>query len=465
MNSSARTPRARFARGTALRQDLRCSVIDGAAFSFMVGCSQEYLGAFVYESTHDPVAAGLVVTLPVLIASVLQLISPWGVRRLGSNRRWVYGSAAVQALAWLPIAAAAAFGSAPVWLLFALVTLYWTAGLATGAAWTQWISTIVPPRLRSHWFGVRNRWLHLATLSGLIGGGLFLRFAQRVEERLARGEAPGWLGQDAAEALASVDLSLAAFSVLFGLGAVARGVSAYYLWKQSERRPISALPEPVSFAAVRGTFGRNSTGRLLLYMCAVQAAVQSAAPFFNPFVLGGLNVRYDLYMLLLAGPYIGRILVLPAFGREVQRRGERRIMAFSGCALVVLPLLWLVPDADGIGFLVLLAAQITMGAVLAGYELSTFLMLYESIPEERRVSAITIYYLGNWFAGALGSAGGGWLIGALSEQHGLRFASFALFACSAAIRAATLPLLFRAAREPVPDRLDPADPIVQDTRT
>jgi len=35
------------------------------------------------------VAAGLITTLPLLAGALLQLVSPAGVRRIGSHRRWV----------------------------------------------------------------------------------------------------------------------------------------------------------------------------------------------------------------------------------------------------------------------------------------------------------------------------------------------------------------------------------------
>lgn len=432
---------------------MRFSVIDGAAYSVMLGLGQEYLAAFIFEISGDARATGLITTVPLFLGALLQLISPWGVAKVRSNRRWVVWCASIQAAAFFPMALAAWLGHMPLFLLFLLATLYHAAGLATGAAWTAWIAEIIPPRLRSHWFGKRNRWLQLATLAGVLAGGAVRRVAESLEFALANPSADGYpigtwivsaLPDSWLEALVGVDLSVHAFAVLFTAAGVMRAISAYYLWRQREFLPMRSLPSPVSFATVKQTFGRDQTGRLIVYMCAMGVAVQAAQPFFNPYVLGGLNVGAAAYTALIAMPYIGRMLVMPAFGRLVARRGLRYTMRFAGLTVLPLPLLWMCAGQYGPTVVVLMLAQLVLGAAMAGYELTTFLMLYESIPEHRRVNAVTISYVGNWLAGTTGSLIGSGVIGALSDERGLILASWAAFGLSVVLRGITLPLLWRA---------------------
>lgn len=69
----------------------------------MVGCGETYLPAFALALGLGPLAAGLIASLPVLIGAVVQLITPFGVGWLGSNRRWVIGCTTLQAISFLPL--------------------------------------------------------------------------------------------------------------------------------------------------------------------------------------------------------------------------------------------------------------------------------------------------------------------------------------------------------------------------
>jgi MFS family permease len=454
---------------------MRCSVIDGLAFSVMVGVAQEYLAAFIFEISRDARAAGLITTIPVFLGSLLQLVSPWAVSKLGSNRRWVVWCAATQGFMMFPLAVAAFMGDAPLWLIFLLATIYHGTSLATGAAWTAWIAQIVPPAIRSHWFGKRNRWLQLATLSGVLVGGAVRRVAESMGLTLSgNAEQAGSIGRAiveglpmwARDALTSVDMAMAAFALLFIIGGLGRAVSAWFLWRQTERLPLTDLPKAVSLRTIMETFGGNQTGRTLLYMCALGVAMQVAQPFFNPYALGVLNVGAGGYTLLIAAPYLGRMLVLPAFGRLIREQGLRRVMRFAGLIVVPLPLMWMC-SGDPVWTLVVLAlAQLVLGAAMGSYELSSFLMLYESIPESRRVNAITTFYVGSWLAGATGSLIGSTVIVALTESRGLLLATWGAFGLSVLLRAATIPLLRRATATPGELKPGVDDPVLlQDAKT
>jgi MFS family permease len=133
-------------------------------FSVMVGAGETYFPAFALALGVDKVTAGLVATVPMLLGAALQLVSPWAVRRLGSNGRWVAWTAVAQAASFVPLIVAAALGAIPTLLLFAVVSMYWAAGFASGPAWTTWIETLVPARIRERYFARRTVWCYVALL-------------------------------------------------------------------------------------------------------------------------------------------------------------------------------------------------------------------------------------------------------------------------------------------------------------
>lgn len=472
-------PRPRFTRGREVRRNLRASLVDGTAYSVQVGIGELYLAAFLLELTESQVASGLITTLPLFLGAMIQLVSPAMVRRLRSNRKWVVRCSVAQSLSMLPIAAAAFLGGMPLPILFLLVTLYWSAGLATGAAWTSWIGTIVPEPIRAHYFGYRNRWCQGGTLAGLLLGGAILRTAQAAGSAIAsRAELGHWpegswivvplshLPESWIARAQDANLPLVAFGVLFLITALCRGISAYFLWIETEKLPLRDLPEPISIRSVARTFGRSSAGRLLTYQCAFQVAAQIAQPFLNPFLLAQLKLPYDRYMLLIAAAYVGRMAALPSLGRLAKRIGERRLMLIAGIATVPLPLGWMVSTDSTLSVGILLLTQFAFGVLMAAWELSTFLLLFESIDDRDRTQAISTFYVGNWLSGTTGSMVGGAVVRALAGPLGSVHAYWAIFGLSVLVRLAVMPLVFRAAREAPRSRIDPAaEPMLQQARS
>lgn len=384
---------------------------DGVAANAMVGIGETYLPAFVLAISASEVACGLASTVPMLVGAVLQLGSPWAVRRLGSYRRWVVLTAAIQALGFLPLVAAAFVGTMPLAATFLIVSLYWATGMAGGTSWNAWAGTLVPERIRPGYFAWRTRFAQLGMVGGLAAGGVFLEL----------GKAWEWMP--------------GAFAVLFLVAAATRVASAYFLSLQHEPAPPSGprLPRPDELAdAIR----HNTDSRVILYMLAAQAACYIAGPYFTPYMLGQLELSYVHYLILICTPYVARVVCLPAWGRIVDRIGAHRMLWLSGLLVAPLPAFWNFSDS----FACLIAVQIYAGLTWAGYELAQLLLFFDTIPTQRRVGVLTLYNLFNAVAIFGGSLVGGVL---LSELGSGRDAYWMLFLISAVARLVAMLVLFR----------------------
>ena len=142
---SARGRRAPLAKEAAvLRRDLALVHTDAIAASIMVGTGETYIAAFALALGLGDIVAGYAASGPFLAGAVLQLVSPWGVRRLGSHRRWVVLCALLQAASFIPLCAAALHGSLSALGLLLIATFYWATGMATGPAWSTWVGTLDP---------------------------------------------------------------------------------------------------------------------------------------------------------------------------------------------------------------------------------------------------------------------------------------------------------------------------------
>jgi MFS family permease len=394
---------------SARRRDLRAIVGDGAAFSVMVGIGETYLPAFVLALGLGGITAGMIATLPVLLGAVLQLVSPWAVRRLGSRRLWVVCCARCQAISLMLLAALALLEVRQSWPVFLLATLYWAAGLATGPAWNTWVESIVPRRVRARFFAGRVRISKASTLTGLLVGGLLLNTV-------------------------TVTNPAQLFCLLFGAAAIARLISAACLASQSEPPDAETGEKEQGLLATLSSLRRNASTRILGYLLAVQVAVYTAGPYFSPYMLAELKVSYLQFVALIGLAFLGKMITLPLWGRFAQKYGVRRLLWVGSCGIVPIAGLWCVSDS----LVYLGMMQVISGVVWAAYELAMILLFFDGLPKSQRTSLLTLYNVGNAVAMVVGG-----LLGAvfLAWMGPTQNSYLTLFVLSSLARLATLTLL------------------------
>lgn len=397
----------------AVRRDLCLITTDGMLYCVMVGCGEAYFGAFAVALGMGEILAGLLGSVPLVVGGTLQLITPVMVRCLGSLRRWVVWCATIQALSFFPLAVGAWRGGMPAWLVYLVVSVYWTVNFAQGPAWNTWVATLVPVRIRARYFAQRTRVVQLGTVVGLVGAGLALNAADRSGDRGA---------------------AIGVFAVLFMAAGVFRLAASRCLAGQREPEPIPADFRSVSPRQILSRWRHGHDVRLLGYMLAVQAVVQISGPFFTPFMLVRLELDYAQYMILIAVSFLARSLVLPFIGRLAHVRGPRVVLLIGGVGLIPSAALWAVSG----NFWYLLGIQMFSGAIWACYEIATFLLLFETIPAAERTSVLSLFNFANTLAIVGGSLVGAALLGSLGD--GIP-AYHTLFVISSSLRLLTLPLL------------------------
>lgn len=409
----------------------------------MVGVGEHYLPAFVLVLAFGEVASGWIVALPPMIGAIVQLSAHTLVTRLRSHKRLVVTSAALQAVSWVPLIVGAILGAMNIWLVFGCVTLYHCAGMLTGAAWSTWIGTVVPRRVRARYFGTRSRALQVFTLAGFIGGALALS--------LSTGFKPPAQGGD----------PRVVFNVLAGMFAVAalsRAVSAWHLWKIAEPEPIPPNHRHVS---VRELFGRLRSGdgasaaHLLLYVASVWLASNVAAPFINPYLLHHHAEPYLSWASLVGLVMFGKIVTLAVLSGLAQRHGARTLLIVGGVGIVPIGAMWAASDA----YAWIVGVQLYSGMVWACWELGLWLLVLERFRDDERTSLMGYYFLLNQVSMAVGALVGGWALAALGKDTD---AYQTIFVASTVARLVTLGMLMLVVlerRRPVPN--EPASETVR----
>lgn len=415
---------------SVLRRDLYASIWDAGAYSVMVGVAESYFGAFALALGLGSSGAALMVTLPVLLGSLLQLVTPWGVRQVGSLKRWIVGAIFIQVvcLLLLPLAGLASIKAVATLIAFGAATIYWATQFSAGGPWNTWMEELVPLRVRTRFFACRQRTSQICLLSGFVIGGLALQYGK------------------------AADAELIVFAAIFLTAATCRTISGLFMARQSEPTSGKAIGEQLGLRQLLTKRGKIPGGRLIVYLLAMQVAVQVSGPYFTPYMLKQEGWSYLTFMLLIGLCFVGKVIALPLWGRVGQRIGSTRLMWIGGLAIVPISGLWLVSDAlTGIRWnvggidvsarvLCIAAIQILSGVTWAAYELAMALQFLHGIPRKQRTSMLTLYHFGNSAAMVLGALIGLGVFQLLGEGHNTYMT---LFVLSSVLRLSMVPLLMR----------------------
>ncbi|TWU60512.1 Major Facilitator Superfamily protein [Rubripirellula tenax] len=397
-------------RRRRLRTDLRASCADATAFGGMVGFGETYLVAFALAVGVSELMAGLVGSLPLVVGGLLQLVSPRLIRIIGSHKRWVVLCSSIQGLVFLPLMVAAYRGSISGISLLVIVSIYWGAGLAGGPAWNTWIGSVVPPSIRPRYFAFRTRASQVAVFVGVLAGGLGLQ----------------WASQN--------DRVLSTYAILFAIAGACRFLSVAMLTLQSEPTPIPANMQTIPLAKAFRLLRTQDSGKLLMYLAAVQVAAQIAGPYFTPFMFQKLGHSYGQYVTLISVAFLAKVISLPLWGRTAHRIGPRKLLWIGGIGITPMSAAWMISDS----LTWIIVVQVASGVFWAAYELAFFLLFFDAIKVEERTSLLTMYNLINTVAFVSGALIGGAILSAM----GTSYLGYGVLFCASSIgRGAALLLL------------------------
>ncbi|HVS53392.1 MAG TPA: MFS transporter [Opitutaceae bacterium] len=383
-------------RKADLERSLDLCIRDGFAAMPIVTMSlpvNVFLTALVTKAWVLPKPAiGLLTAMPFL-ANFLQIFAVPAITRWRPPKTLTVLAATLNLLCW--IALAFLLGHIPRdqpeiaarWFIgwFLVSSLF---GAVAGVTWNAWIQEWVPARLRGKYFGRRNRLLQISVL-------LFLL-------------ATGWV-------LARWDYAVPAFQAVIAGSAVLRVFSIYWQWMSPTRvhRPVETAPLPL-----RAQVGVLRRSYSLLWFIAFGAVWSFAAncfgPFYQVFMFEQLRLSAFDVGIFSTVSALGGALALPAWGRLLDRYGNRPVMAVSLLVWQVVNILWcfLVPQSRTMIYVIwALGGMTSMGAIAsAGFVLGQFTILLRLIPLEAKSLAIGLNLAITSLAAALAPIVGGMVL-------------------------------------------------------
>lgn len=349
-----------------------------------------FLTALITKGWELPKPAiGLLTAMPFL-ANFLQIFAAPFFTRWRPPQFVTVLTAGGQAVCWLVLAVLLGFIPRDAPDLAARVFIGWffvtsAFGAIAGVSWNAWVEDWIPARVRGKYFGRRNRYLQISTLAFLL--------------------VSGWV-------LAQWSYSVAAFQAVIGGALFLRIFSIWWQWISPTR---SHRPAPVAPLPLGGQIAVLRRARPLLWFIAFGAVWSFAAnmfgPFYQVFLFEQLHLSAFDVGILSTVSALGGALALPAWGRLLDRYGNRPVMTVSLLVWQIVNLLWcfLTPTSSAMMYLIwALGGMTSMGAIASsGFVLGQFTILLRIIPVEAKSLALGLNLAITSLAAAIAPVVGG----------------------------------------------------------
>lgn len=386
-----------------LRKSLKTSFLDGAFAAAMTGWTEQYITPFAIALRATKPQIGMLAAFPSLISSLAQLKSADVAEHLKSRMRPIKFFIFLHAFMFIPILAVPFLfkENMALWLIL-FITLSASFNAFPGPAWASLMSDHIPPSSRGRYFGWRNRWLGMITVTCAFLAGFILNI-------FGKGAYFG-------------------FVIIFGLACLCRFISWYFLSRMYEP-PIKIKKEHYfSFWDFIRRIRHSNFAKFVFYAASVNFSVNIASPFFAVFMLSNLNFSYVTYTVVVTASTIATLLTLNIWGRHADLAGNLKVIRLSSFFIPAVPVLWLF--SQKVYYLVLI--QIFGGFVWAGFNLSASNFIYDAVMPEKRTRCISYFNVINGSAICLGALTGGFLAKVLPPLFGHRL--LALFLLSGIMR-------------------------------
>lgn len=340
-----------------VRSALLCSLFDGLFSSVMFGLVETFAVAAALKVKAPPMAIAVMGSLPMLAASVFQVLLPLIVNPGRQRKYYVVRSIVLQAFF---IACAGLTGLLPhPWNaagFIAAYVLYGFSGQSMGTLWMAWMGDLIPEQVRGRHFAWRNRFFSLISLVFSLSIGLFAR-------KLTADTTP-WIF----------------FGAIFSTASLFRIGSFFAMRMQYDPPAKIQRATSISFRLSRRFLAFAFTTALF------QGAANFSGPFFSVWFLRDLKFDYLTFAIVGAFGTIGTIVTLPIWGRLIDRLGTRAVFQISGFMAAVIPIPYLFISAPW-------AIWITncySGIAWSGFNISNFSYLLHISGREKSERVISI---------------------------------------------------------------------------
>lgn len=371
-----------------VKDGLGYSIKDGAYTGAASGAVNTYLAPFALALGASAAQIGILTALPQLVSTLMQPFAGNVIEHAGSRKKISRTLLILSRIALVPVIGLAffrGFDAFSVLLLFISIS----TALASFAriAWVSWMGDLVPEKIRGKYFGRRNMFTGIASLSATLVGGRLLGLTNTME----------------------------GFALIFSGAFILYVASLWYFSKVPEpelvirkhRRHKVSLNVSEFLSSMKKTNFRH----FMLYAVLFDFSVFLASPFFTVYVLEELKIGYWWFAVTTAASAISSIVAQKFWGKLADKYGDRNVMAVCSLFASMVPLLFVFSQ----NIPMLIFANAFSGFAWAGLDLVTFNFLLDSSPPLKRPLFISNYQFFDGLAVAAGSMAGSVLISAFGS--------------------------------------------------
>ena len=350
-----------------VERSLDASIKDGASFAVMAGLGDpSYVGACALVLGASPSQVALLVTIPVFLGALMQLIPPFFIERGFSRKKLFVLGSFVQSLAWAPILAAPFVkGHAGYACLFVGWVFYFLSMHFTVPPWTSVMGDLVPPGSRGAFFGRRSGLCFMFQTASLVlsGAGLAL-YKEAGHEELG-------------------------FAVVFAGALMARLLSTWHLSRMHEPPHLFRDEDRFTFWQFLKRLPTSNFAKFVFFVGFMNASAHFAGCLFAPYWKQTLGYSYWEYMAVATAVVGVQIVSLPFWGRQADRYGNKKVLAATSIGIVVLPALWLL--STHVAWAIFLQAW--SGIFWSGFNQSVANFLFDAVTPPKRARCTAYLYL------------------------------------------------------------------------
>ena len=368
---------------TLRARGLWISTLEGCCGWLMVALVQNFYNPYVQALGASSRQVALSSSIPQLVAGAAPFIAPWALAAFGTRKAFVVSTLFLQAVMYVPLGFAWFFRDYwhlsqnwAVWATVACFCISSFSGHVHSAAWQDWMGDLVPRRTRGRYFGTRNRIFHSINLVAVISAGFLLQ----------KGKAIG--------------IPLQMFSVVWCFASFFRLASTALMAIQYDPPHIIQPRErTLTFPQFLRAMPHEQFGRYSFFHCIANLVTSFAVPFYAVYMLRTLEFSYPQYVVIIIIPTIMTIIMMPIWGRIIDRHGCVRPMKVCMSALPVLTLLWVASD----NFFWIAMIGIGAGASQSGFLLSSFNYSIGILEPQKRVPSLAYSQMLGTFAMSAGA--------------------------------------------------------------
>lgn len=378
-----------------------------------IGLIQTFYVPYLNDLGASKLAIGIGFGTYLLAIGLIQIWVPQLLALAKTYKNLVVFGTAIQSLFLIPFAFGPhLFGHYVIWLtILTMILSSLGSGLSAGA-WSDWMSYIVPRKIRGSYFGTRSSLVTLSQFLASVAAGIMLDHAGDV---------------------------IIVFMFIWLTASAARWATTGLLFRHYEPVEIHARPaSQISFADFIGRLHTHSYGRFVLAYSVTYFGAYFASPFFALHMLNDLHFTYFQYSCIQLIVPLASVLSLRMWGRFSDRLGNIVPMRLAAIIILLLPACWLVSG----NFWFLMALNIMAGIGWGGFQLLSFNYSIGELPSGQRLAYISyMNAIASLFFFA-GSVLGGWLGPMLPQITASAYQYHSIFLFSSIIRLPAF-LMFR----------------------